>query len=186
MDSLRSAGGLLEATLESADNHLACALIGAAGGTVPPTISGAYKRAVLAHEAALKGMALGAVQGTIRHSWHGSLALRRYVDRGDILAVHQFEPHWLAREESGLLGWTSLATPDLRKDIANHFIQRNEDSVEVQDVDISDKNTGKPNGHSAPNMKHAFYFAQREKETVLSCLVMRLFDLLFCLDSLVL
>ncbi len=68
VDSLRSAGGLLEATLGSADNHFACALIGAAGGTVPPTISGAYKSAVLAHEAALKGMSLGAVQGTIRHS----------------------------------------------------------------------------------------------------------------------
>ncbi len=99
------------------------------------------------------------------------------MERWDILATHQFEPHWLARGGSGLLGWTSLATPDLRKAFVDYFMQRNEDSIEVKDVDMSVTKTGKPNvtktgksnGHSAPNMKHAFYFAQHENETVLPC-----------------
>ena len=123
---------LLDRTLGSADLHLATALIGRVGETIPEGISTEYRGMVMRYQTALSGMGahLGCVPGSIQHLWHGSLRNRKYVERWDILKRHGFGPAFLARstQNNGLLGWTDAASPAFRADVIEYFSQRDEDA----------------------------------------------------------
>ena len=138
-------GGLLEATLGSADLHLATALIRKVATSVPDRVTPEYKAAALKHQAAVEGLVFGAGKGTIAHSWHGSLADRRYVERWDILVKFAFKPSFVARRPSdGILEWTKEASPAFREAVVAYFTGRNEDSKVVNKADIGSRQPAQP------------------------------------------
>ena len=64
------------------------------------------------------------VPGRLLHLWHGALAQRRYVSRGQILKEHQFDPAIdVAIDGSGCLRWNSNK-PGLHAAVRAYFASR--------------------------------------------------------------
>ena len=131
--ALECLGGLLDtAALGAADHHMALALIGRAGESLPGAIHPNYRRTVMRwQERAMQHACgnIGYVPGSIEHRWHGSKDLRKYVDRWSILLKHGYDPlEDLKRNTSGLLELAGNK-PALHRDIEAYFRQRNEDAV---------------------------------------------------------
>jgi len=69
---------------------------------------------------------LAYTSGQCWHEWHGSREDRDYVGRAQRVSVLEVGKD-LILAPNGLPAWTEHASPALVKDIANHFIRRNED-----------------------------------------------------------
>ena len=130
--ALTAVGGLVDtAILGSADHHMALALIGRVSESYPGNITEGYKRPLLRwqHRASQHiGGNIGALTGTIEHSFHGSKQDRAYQSRWDILTRNKFDPEtdlmrntWQAWELTG-------NKPAMRRDIERYFRARNEDA----------------------------------------------------------
>src|SRR5208337_4377361 len=82
-------GGLVEtAALGAADHHMALALIGKVGDSIPNNLREEYKTPLyLWQKRALSNIGgnIGCLPGTIEHQWHGSKEKRAYVNRWNIL-----------------------------------------------------------------------------------------------------
>lgn len=72
---------------------------------------------------------LGVMKGSVFHYFHGPKANRRYGSREKILLDNAFDPELdLKRDYQGLYQITNR-TPQLRRDVAAYFAQRNEDQL---------------------------------------------------------
>ena len=125
-------GGLIEtAALGAADHHMALALVGKVGETIPGNLTDGYKAPLYQwQKMAMQHIAgnIGFVGGTIEHFWHGSKSLRRYVERWSVLANNHFDPRTdLKRNTTGVLELAGNK-PKLRHDLDLYFRQRDEDS----------------------------------------------------------
>jgi hypothetical protein len=125
-------GGLIEtAALGAGDHHMALALIGRVGESVPGGLSASYLRHLNIWQArALQhiNFSLGFLQGsTIEHFWHGRKEDRHYSLRWDIVTGNQFDPDTdLKRNAFGVLELAGNK-PGLEHDLDTYFRQRNED-----------------------------------------------------------
>ncbi len=129
-------GGLIDtAVLGAGDHHMALALIGSARESVPGKIAPSYLNKIMIwQDRAEKYIRrdIGAVPGTILHSWHGKKKDRKYVERWDILTRHNFDPDLDLKEDwQGLYQLTERSI-GLRDDIRRYFRARNEDSVDTE------------------------------------------------------
>jgi hypothetical protein len=136
-DAYVALGGLMDfCVLGSADRHMAMSLIGKGGLSVHRRVSPAYKRRVLAwQERAERSVRrnVNYVPGLLTHWWHGKKKDRRYVERWQILADHDFDPDLDLRRDWAQHGLLELgdAKTGLRDDIRRYLRARNEDSVDV-------------------------------------------------------
>lgn len=74
----------------------------------------------------VKGL-VGYIPGVVAHLWHGSRANRRYNERVQCLARHDFDPCTdLELDARGLWRWSSLK-PGLHEEIKQYFFERRED-----------------------------------------------------------
>ena len=125
-------GGLIEtAVLGAADHHMALALIGRVGESVPEGVSAGYLRPLSQwQQRATRHIAgnIGYLPGTIEHAWHGAKIKRAYVDRWSIVTRNGFDPDAdLLRNSWGVLELAGNK-PQLRHDIDRYFRTRDEDS----------------------------------------------------------
>lgn len=130
--ALEWVGGLIEtAILGAADHHMAMALIGRVGESIPSPATAGYKAALYRWQARAGrhiGRNIGYLPGTIEHVFHGPKKARAYVGRWGILARHAFDPETdLKRNTYGLVELAGNK-PDLRHDIDLYFRSRREDS----------------------------------------------------------
>jgi hypothetical protein len=136
-DAYVALGGLMDfCVLGSADRHMAMSLIGKGGLSVHRKVSPAYRRRVLAwQERAERSVRrnVNYVPGLLTHWWHGKKKDRRYVERWQILADHDFDPDLDLRRDWAQHGLLELgdAKVGLRDDIRRYLRARNEDSVDV-------------------------------------------------------
>lgn len=136
--ALEHLGGLIEtAALGAADHHMALALAGNVGASIPGAVTAGYRMPLLLwQERARRHIAgnIGCLRGTIEHHWHGPKARRRYVERWDILAQHGFDPATdLKRNVWGVLELAGNK-PALARAIDAYFRARNEDSNAMEDA----------------------------------------------------
>ena len=130
--ALEHVGGLVEtAALGAADHHMAMALIGKIGDSIPGNLGDGYKAPLYQWQARanhhIQGH-IGALNGTIEHFWHGTKEKRAYVSRWEILARHSFNPTSdLKRNTHGVLELAGNK-PKLSRDIDHYFRARDEDS----------------------------------------------------------
>jgi hypothetical protein len=136
VSAFERSGGLLTATLGSADLHFATALLGLSAASVPPGMSREYAAAVAAHEQRVRGLTLGVVPGAIDHGWHGSMAHRGYVERWDVLVRAAFTPAMVAEGADGVPHWTAAAPTSLRDAVRAYFARRLEDGVQLTAADV--------------------------------------------------
>jgi hypothetical protein len=130
--ALEWVGGLIEtAALGAADHHMALALIGHVGETIPGNLTPGYSAPLYRWQAAaMQHIAsnISYVPGTIEHAWHGPKDKRAYVERWAILARNHFDPGTdLKRNTWGVLELAGNK-PELRRDLDAYFRSRDEDS----------------------------------------------------------
>ncbi len=131
-NALEWVGGLVEtAALGAADHHMALALIGRVGDSIPSNMTAGYKAPLFQWQArAMHHIAanIGYLPGTIEHAWHGAKERRAYVDRWKILSRNEFDPATdLKRNVWGVLE-LSGNKPQLRYEIDRYLRSRDEDS----------------------------------------------------------
>lgn len=125
-------------TLGGADRHMAMAFIGKAVSTVPESISDTYREMVREWESRAKGMHLLAVKGNLLHYWHGDLSNRKYMERWDVLARHNFDPYkHMQLGSDGVLEWSKNAPEGLLADVLAYFKERDEDSDVLLEKPVS-------------------------------------------------
>jgi hypothetical protein len=125
-------GGLIDtAFLGAADHHMAMALIGQVGQSIPGNLTDAYKAPLYRWQNfAVRHIAgnIGHTPGTIEHQWHGSKDKRAYVSRWDILARNSFDPTTDVKKNSYGVFELTGNKPELRRDLDGYFRSRDEDS----------------------------------------------------------
>jgi hypothetical protein len=131
-------GGLVDwAILGSADNHMARALIGQVGKSVPNSVQPEYRKLLETWQERAEryiNRNVGYVAGTIHHMFHGAKANRRYLDRWQILTKNENQPSLdLKKDWQGLYQLTER-NYKLRDDIRNYFRQRDEDNSDMKGV----------------------------------------------------
>ena len=132
MEFLDEVGLLLDFSgLGAADHQMSLGMVGHIDHACHRLSSPSYKAAVEAWGrrafAACQGH-LGYVQGRIEHQWHGEKALRKYVERWDILNRHGFDPITdVHRNRYGILE-LSNNKPALRREVEAYFRARNENA----------------------------------------------------------
>lgn len=132
MEFLDRVGLLLDFSgLGAADHQMSLGMVGKIDAACHHLSTPAYRAAVEAWGRRAFQVCqghLGFVPGRIEHHWHGEKALRKYVERWDILNRHGFDPHAdLHRNRYGILE-LSNNKPAFRREVEMYFKQRNEDA----------------------------------------------------------
>jgi hypothetical protein len=131
-EALDMVGGLIEtAALGAADHHMALALIGKVLDSVPNNLSEGYKTPLRRWEKEATRLIaghIGALNGTIKHFWHGGKDKRAYISRWDILHRNQFDPATDMKRNTHGVWELSGNKPQLSHDIDVYFRSRDEDS----------------------------------------------------------
>jgi hypothetical protein len=130
-------GGLFDLSILGAgDHHMAWAFAGNPGRGIHSSVSEGYRVSSLNHLTTIHqvvGGDLGAVPGLLIHSWHGTKASRRYVERWSILTDNKYDPNTdLIRRHDGILE-LSERNPKLRDGIRRYFALRNDDCNVTKD-----------------------------------------------------
>lgn len=132
--AINATGGLLDiGILGAGDNHMAHALYGIAGESIPKGVHPNYRAAVMEWQerARYLDIDIGYVDGLIMHDFHGKKRDRHYYDRWKILVEHQFDPIAdLTRDWQGLLQLRPERIA-LRDAVRKYFRSRHEDSIDV-------------------------------------------------------
>lgn len=142
--ALEATDGLIIRTLGSADRHMSMAFLGRVNETVPRAMHPNYLRQVQKWESAVQkhNISLLAVSGLhIKHYWHGSLANRQYDRRWRILEENKFDPlsHIkMINNHRDIEEWSDLCPWRLIEGVLQYFMDRLEDSIEVEPVDVED------------------------------------------------
>ncbi|KAI8802240.1 hypothetical protein BJ742DRAFT_833960 [Cladochytrium replicatum] len=126
------AGGLLERTLGSADRHMAMCCLGKGVETYPEGLHWSYGVMIAEWEERVKGVEIGYVPGNVRHSWHGDLRDRGYMERWEILKKWDVDVSvggggWMVRRTDGIMVWSAGVPDGLKNDVVLYFKSRNED-----------------------------------------------------------
>jgi hypothetical protein len=141
--AVRATQGLISQTLGSADRHMAMSFLGSVIETVPDGLSEGYLDQVLTWQEYVKEhkIELVHVPCHIQHFWHGPMQQRKYMERFEILKKHQFDPRIHLRfHYSGLYLWTEFCPPELIRDVAAYFDERQEDSNHTSDdTDVANR-----------------------------------------------
>jgi len=128
-------GGLMDfAILGSADHHMAWALVGKVTEFAPTFITPGYRRELLTWQERANvhvNKNIGYMPGSIWHHWHGRKKDRRYVERWQILAKHDYDPDQDLMHDWQGLNHLSDAGERMRVDLRRYFHVRNEDSIDV-------------------------------------------------------
>lgn len=133
--ALNALGGLIDtAALGAGDHHMALALIGRVGDTIPNTLTQGYKAPLYSWQtraARFINQSVGYLPGTIEHQYHGDKAGRSYIGRWEILAKWRFDPAtdlvrnlWNVYELTG-------NKPGLTRAIDRYFRSRQEDATTI-------------------------------------------------------
>jgi hypothetical protein len=128
-------GGLMDfPILGSADRHMCYAFIALIDFTYPKNINQNYIKMLRAFEERVKPFwaNIGYVKGTIIHNWHGKKKHRQYRERWSILVKHDYNPITDIRYEYKHLIALNNNKPFMRNDIQKYFLQRNEDSIDLE------------------------------------------------------
>lgn len=122
-------GGLYDlAILGSGDNLMMLSLIGQPLKGLHVKSSNDYKQSISDYARQMQTLRFGYVPGVIRHYFHGSKKNRKYQERWLILVQHDYQPHLhMQYDEQGLLNPTHSFPQELKDDILNYFMERNED-----------------------------------------------------------
>jgi hypothetical protein len=118
----------------AADHHLALALIGRCGSSLPSAVTKGYRDYCMKYEERAERLIqrdVGFVNGAIMHHFHGSKRKRFYVERWDILIGNQFDPNLdLITDWQGLYQLAGNK-PKLRDEMRAYFRSRDEDSISI-------------------------------------------------------
>lgn len=133
-------GGLIDwSGVGSGDHHMALALIGNVGLSLPGGITSAYTRRAFDFQARCEKYIrrdLGVVPGTILHHFHGRKKDRGYENRWKILSHNQYNPDtdikYGANGVLQLVDHGDHRSIKLRDDIRRYFRSRNEDSIDAE------------------------------------------------------
>jgi hypothetical protein len=122
-------GGIYDkGVLGAGDNIMAYSFIHNAHKINHAKYSNDYNESMLGFQEKAKGLRLGYVPGVIRHHFHGKKKNRKYMERTDILAKHQYSPTtYISYDENGLIVPTESFPEDFKKDIMVYFYERKED-----------------------------------------------------------
>ena len=138
-DALEAVGGFIDcAILGSADQHMACGLIGEAPKSINPRMHPRYHAEIARWQARAERFVrrnIGFVPGTLLHHWHGRKSGRGYMDRWKILVDYQYDPlEDLRRDPQGLYQLYDDGSERFirfRDEIRAYFRSRNEDGNEL-------------------------------------------------------
>ena len=123
-------GGLYDkAILGSGDNIMMLSIIGQGLKAINPLSTNDYKQSIVEFESKIKLLRFGYVPGIIRHHFHGSKINRKYQERWLILIKHLYTPNFIKYDKVGIIIPTKDFSEELKKDIYNYFLERNEDEV---------------------------------------------------------
>lgn len=124
-------GGLYEnSILGSGDHIMVLSLLKNGISAINEHCTDDYKNNILHFQKNMQTLRLGYVPGVIRHYYHGSKKNRKYSERWKILVEHQFSPTKdVKRNKQGILVPTETFSEELKRDIFNYFLERNEDEV---------------------------------------------------------
>lgn len=133
MDAWNHVGGMIDrAIMGSGDHHMACALIGQSGFSLPAGVHPHYRAMVAAWEARAEATIkrnIGYLPGAIRHFYHGAKSNRGYNSRWDVLTGADFDPiKDVALDRHGVLKWTTDKR-GLIDGARDYFRARQEDPV---------------------------------------------------------
>lgn len=127
-------GGLIDiGILGAGDHHMATALIGNVGYSIPGNISEAYKRPLYLWQQRAEAHVkrnIGYVPGTLRHQWHGTKLNRNYESRWKILIDNGFDPSRDLKSDSHGLYQLCQEGHRLRDAVRAYNRSRREDSNE--------------------------------------------------------
>lgn len=121
--------------LGAGDHHLALAMIGDVKNSLPGGIHPNYAKAAYNLQALCDKHVqqdIGYIPGTIKHHWHGGKSKRKYVERWHILVKHQFDPEVDVVKDIQGLPRLAGNKPGLRDDLRAYFLQRSEDSIDLE------------------------------------------------------
>jgi len=139
-EALDAVGGLIDyAILGSSDYHMACGLIGEMDTTIHQHKKTFYaEQLMLWQQRAEKYIErdIGYVPGLLLHYWHGAKRARGYNTRWKILVEHDYDPRIHLKKDWQGLYQLSDGYPKFRDDIRKYFKSRNEDSIDIRDIDI--------------------------------------------------
>jgi hypothetical protein len=122
-------GGLYEhAILGSGDHIMLQSLINNGANSLHESNTTEYKNTVIDFQDNIKRLRFGYTPGIIRHYYHGSKKNRQYQDRWQMLVKHEYNPYsYITKDENGLLIPTKLFPEELKTEIMQYFLSRNED-----------------------------------------------------------
>ena len=122
-------GGLYElGILGSGDFIMLMSLLNKGEVSVNSLSSEDYKKTILDFQKKISSLRLGYVPGVIRHYFHGSKKNRKYTERWKILVEHNYQPTlYITKDKKGILIPTNKCPEQLKKDIYQYFLERNED-----------------------------------------------------------
>lgn len=122
-------GGLYEnSILGSGDHIMLLSLLKNGIKAINENCSEDYKTDILNYQKNMQTLRLGYVPGVIRHYYHGSKKNRKYQERWKILVKHQYSPFQdIKRDNHGILVPTETFNDELKNDIYQYFLERNED-----------------------------------------------------------
>jgi hypothetical protein len=87
-----------------------------------------YKTDVINFQKKIQTLRLGYIPGIIRHYYHGNKKNRKYKERWQILVNHSYTPFkHITKDEKGLIIPTLEFPEELKSDIYQYFLERNED-----------------------------------------------------------
>jgi len=122
-------GGLYDkAILGSSDNIMMLSLLGLSMHGINPESTDGYKESILEFQEKIKTLRFGYVPGVIRHHYHGNKKNRKYQERWAILVGHNYDPNiHIKYDKNGVIVPTEHFPEQMKIDIMNYFIERNED-----------------------------------------------------------
>jgi hypothetical protein len=122
-------GGLYERSILGAGDHIMLlSLLNNGIKSINQNCSNDYKKDIIEFQKKMQTLRLGYVPGVIRHHYHGSKKNRKYQERWQILVKHNYSPlKDVMRNQIGLLVPTASFPEELKQDIHEYFLERNED-----------------------------------------------------------
>jgi len=122
-------GGLYDMSiLGSGDHNMALSLLGKGINSINNQTTDGYKSSINVYEKNMKTLRMGYVPGVIRHYFHGQKVNRKYKERWNMLVENKFDPYThITKNEDGIIIPTNEFPEQLKIDIMNYFIERNED-----------------------------------------------------------
>lgn len=87
-----------------------------------------YMKNLIEFQDKAKGLNFGYIPGVIKHHFHGNKKNRKYYLRNEILKKYKYSPDLhITKDEIGLIIPTKDFPEELKNDIFNYFLERNDD-----------------------------------------------------------